>query len=90
VWEQPPQIEDALPAPPYSSAGDPAGDYLEGAGGDALIGKWLPWEMNTRTMTTASFRGCSAQPHDDKFLSCKNARHDDSVKINLTGQKTNI
>jgi hypothetical protein len=31
VWEQHPQIEDAMPAPPY-----PAGAYLEAAGGDAL------------------------------------------------------
>jgi hypothetical protein len=36
MWEQRPQIEDALSAPPYSSAGDPAGDYMGHAGGDAL------------------------------------------------------
>jgi hypothetical protein len=28
VWEQHPQIEDALPHHLYRNAGDPAGDYL--------------------------------------------------------------
>jgi hypothetical protein len=36
VWEQHPQIEDALPAPPYGIAGVPAGAYLGAADGDAL------------------------------------------------------
>jgi hypothetical protein len=36
VWEQHPQIEDALPMPPYGRVGAAAGDYLGGAGGDAL------------------------------------------------------
>jgi hypothetical protein len=48
MWEQHPQIEDALPAPPYSSAGVPAGDYLGAVGGDALnilpnhVGHFIP------------------------------------------------
>jgi hypothetical protein len=36
VWEHRPQMEDALLAPPYSSVGAPADDYLGAAGGDAL------------------------------------------------------
>jgi hypothetical protein len=36
LWKQRFQIEDALSMPPYSSTGDPAGDYLRRAGGDAL------------------------------------------------------
>jgi hypothetical protein len=36
VWEQHPQIEDALPASPYDSTGAPAGVYLGTAGGDAF------------------------------------------------------
>jgi hypothetical protein len=28
VWEQRTKIEDAMPVSPYSSAGDPVGDYL--------------------------------------------------------------
>jgi hypothetical protein len=35
-WEQCPQIEDALPAPPYGSVSAHADAYLRAAGGDAL------------------------------------------------------
>jgi hypothetical protein len=36
VWEQLPQTEDAVPAPPNGGAGAPAGAYLGATGGDAL------------------------------------------------------
>jgi hypothetical protein len=36
VWEQLPQIEDAVPAPPNGGAGIPVVAYLGATGGDAL------------------------------------------------------
>jgi hypothetical protein len=42
MWEQRPKMEDALPAPPYSSAGAPAGDYL---GPPVEMLSWLQCEQ---------------------------------------------
>jgi hypothetical protein len=36
VWEQHPQIEDVVPAPPYDSAGTHTDDYLGAASEDTL------------------------------------------------------